>query len=384
MKAKFITEDGPNAGKELPLEEGSTWTLGRDSTSSNLVIEDPKVSRSHAQCTETEEGWTLENLSETNPIILNDTPIQEPILLKEGDRLKIGSYWYQFTYQDTEINEEPTLNQPTPKEENTPENPSSLEPPKNEEAPLPEEEPLPQEETPAPQTVTIHDAPEHLDDDAPQHTIFKEIDEQEEELEEQLHFDLEESSRWLIKVLSGPNSGAEFTLKENNSYTLGTDPLHSDIIFQDRSISRQHAKLTLSNNILTLEDLNSRNGTYIQENRLEGSSPLEANQVITMGTTAFIVIDRESASETIISPTPEQLPQLHTTPTPETAEESSSTEEKPQEESPEEEPLEEESLSQDETAPIEEESKEEKEPELLETAPLPPTKSTHLPFQLSL
>ena len=52
-------------------------------------------------------------------------------------------------------------------------------------------------------------------------------------------------ARWMIKVITGPNSGAEFFMQKGRSYIIGKDPEVCDIIFQDLSVSRQHAKITL-------------------------------------------------------------------------------------------------------------------------------------------
>ena len=91
----------------------------------------------------------------------------------------------------------------------------------------------------------------------------------------EVHFDLLEGSRFILKVVGGPNSGAEFPLLQDHTYTIGTDPQSADIVFQDVSVSRQHATLSLKEDgTLLLKDLGSRNGTYIEDNKIEGEIAL--------------------------------------------------------------------------------------------------------------
>jgi len=107
----------------------------------------------------------------------------------------------------------------------------------------------------------------------------------------------------MLKVIGGPNNGAEFTMQTGHSYTIGTDPSSCDVVFHDTSISRQHARITANeNNTLTIEDLKSRNGTLIDGKPCTESTPLETNMLVSIGTTSFIIFDREGDMQTIISP----------------------------------------------------------------------------------
>lgn len=120
---------------------------------------------------------------------------------------------------------------------------------------------------------------------------------------EQMDLELTETGRWLLKVVSGPNNGAEFSLQTGNTYLIGTDPNICDVVFHDNSVSRQHARLVVNNeDVLTVEDLNSRNGTMVDAQPLTKRSVLEPNILVTLGSTSFVVIDREGQMQTIISP----------------------------------------------------------------------------------
>lgn len=119
----------------------------------------------------------------------------------------------------------------------------------------------------------------------------------------QINFDLTDNGRWLLKVISGPNNGAEFSMQPSAAYIIGTDPNTCDIVFHDTSVSRQHAKIIVgSDERLTIEDLKSRNGTLVDGEALKGKRALASNCVVSLGTTSFIVFDREGEMQTIISP----------------------------------------------------------------------------------
>src|SRR5262245_60252443 len=96
MGAEFIAEEGVLKGLILSLEKGEEWTIGRDPDLSTLVIEDPKASRRHMRIRKTEEGYSVENLSETNPVLIGDVPLVAPTLLHDGDLLRVGDSLFRF------------------------------------------------------------------------------------------------------------------------------------------------------------------------------------------------------------------------------------------------------------------------------------------------
>ena len=278
MAASFIAEEGELKGLVLSLDNGPEWVIGRDPDVSNVVIEDSLVSRKHVLCRETTAGITIHNLSQTNPIFVNGEELEGTVLLKSGDKVQIGGSLYNFD-SDTPIvdavNEEITPLDTPNTTNNEEENLSFHEEPHNE-----AEEPM-----------------EEPDRD----TIFEEEDEKSAFAE--INFGMVNTGRWLLKVINGPNSGAEFFMHPNSSLIVGTDPNACDIVFHDTSVSRQHLKLTISpENIITVEDLSSRNGTLVDGQQIKEKRELPLNTTVTTGTTTFVVYDREAEMKTIISP----------------------------------------------------------------------------------
>jgi type III secretion system YscD/HrpQ family protein len=112
-------------------------------------------------------------------------------------------------------------------------------------------------------------------------------------------------ARWMIKVITGPNTGAEFYMHKGKTYVLGKDPELCDIIFQDLSVSRQHARITIDeNDMVFIEDLGSRNGTLVGGKVITDKQPLASQDQVTLGTTSFLIIDREQTRETLVSEAP--------------------------------------------------------------------------------
>ncbi|MFT4554017.1 MAG: type III secretion system YscD/HrpQ family protein, partial [Chlamydiales bacterium] len=107
-------------------------------------------------------------------------------------------------------------------------------------------------------------------------------------------------TRWLLKVMTGPSTGAEHPLEEGNTYIIGSDDTNCDITLHDISISRQHARLTLTEDeTLSIEDLQSRNGVRIGGSPIEGESSLTPSHLVSLGTSSFLVIDKEKKLETL-------------------------------------------------------------------------------------
>jgi len=245
MAGYLIAEEGPLAGLIVRLEEGEEWILGRDPDEVTIVLEDPMVSRRHVICRLTAEGYILENLSSVNPATQDGKVITEPVLLRENDILQIGSTFFRFT-------------------EKTPSYTDSYE------------------------DISIpHEA---------------EVIEEKEDLSS-VNVETTDEVRWFLKVISGPNSGAEFAMQRGSTYILGKDPNLCDIVFQDLSVSRQHARLIVDNdNAIFIEDLGSRNGVLINGEPVSDRHAISSQDLVALGTTSFLMLDREQIHETIISP----------------------------------------------------------------------------------
>lgn len=296
MVAKLVAEEGNLKGLVLSLDEGNEWIIGRDPDACQLLIEDPSASRKHLLCRSTSEGIVLENLSATNPVQVNDEEVKEPRLLQNGDAVKIGSGLFRF-YAEAAAqlikDEAPEIN--TTGESGSQSNGSKSGLPENLEPIMVQNDA--QSNNTNGQEQTAEDAMEQRQD-----SIFEEEATGKDALAE-IDFGLIDIGRWLLKVIVGPNTGAEFSMQTGSSYMIGTDPNACDIVFHDTSVSRQHARITINqDDTLILEDLKSRNGTFIDGEPLKTKRTISPNTHISMGTTTFVIYDREGEMQTIISP----------------------------------------------------------------------------------
>ena len=99
-------------------------------------------------------------------------------------------------------------------------------------------------------------------------------------------------------VLRGQRQNVEYQIYEGDNYIGRADDKAVDLDLEDQEppdriwSSRQHAVITLEGSALTIEDLNSTNGTYLNRARIEPGKkvPLALNDVIQIGTVQLKVV----------------------------------------------------------------------------------------------
>jgi diguanylate cyclase (GGDEF)-like protein len=94
-----------------------------------------------------------------------------------------------------------------------------------------------------------------------------------------------ERDRAYLIVLAGAEVGKMFRLDEGE--TVVGRSHRADIRIDDDSISRMHAKLALSGNAVTIEDLNSSNGTLVNGKPIT-KNPLRDGDKIRLGETTIL------------------------------------------------------------------------------------------------
>ncbi|MCR1952236.1 FHA domain-containing protein [Clostridium sp. DSM 100503] len=95
-----------------------------------------------------------------------------------------------------------------------------------------------------------------------------------------------------IEVLStGENSNLEegSILLLRGTITIGRKEGNT-IKLDDQYASGNHAKIIVKNNEIVIEDLNSTNGVFINDERVNGYSKIRANDLIRIGSATFKVI----------------------------------------------------------------------------------------------
>ncbi|MBV1931045.1 MAG: FHA domain-containing protein [Porticoccaceae bacterium] len=99
-------------------------------------------------------------------------------------------------------------------------------------------------------------------------------------------------SGWFINAEMGPVEGLEYPI---NSTTVVGRAIECDITLQRSYISREQAKLALAEGGLTIEDMGSSNGTYVNGVAIEGEKTLQHGDEISFKDVIFRV--REDRSE---------------------------------------------------------------------------------------
>ncbi|MEM1029549.1 MAG: GGDEF domain-containing protein [Myxococcota bacterium] len=90
----IYTKEPTLLGKRFVLDESPT-RVGRGSDM-HVVLDSDSVSRRHAQFEVKGNGWTVADLGSTNGTYCNDEQLHREILLRNGDRVKIGSTIFKF------------------------------------------------------------------------------------------------------------------------------------------------------------------------------------------------------------------------------------------------------------------------------------------------
>ena len=88
-----------------------------------------------------------------------------------------------------------------------------------------------------------------------------------------------------LLVTGGPLSGHELVVE--SQVVLGRGD--ADIVIDDPEISRRHALMNARDGAIEIEDLDSLNGTWVNEQRIESSVRLATGDVIRLGQTTMEV-----------------------------------------------------------------------------------------------
>jgi pSer/pThr/pTyr-binding forkhead associated (FHA) protein len=88
-KYGLIARQGPDKDRIYPLNK-PVITIGRD-LSSDIVIQDPEVSRHHARLSQTKQSYVVEDLGSTNGTEVNDGEIHAPVTLQLNDIVRLGT-----------------------------------------------------------------------------------------------------------------------------------------------------------------------------------------------------------------------------------------------------------------------------------------------------
>ena len=84
---------------------------------------------------------------------------------------------------------------------------------------------------------------------------------------------------------SGSNLGKRYSL-DSDSITVGRSP-KADICLDEPSVSRSHSKFIINGGLISIEDLGSSNGTYVNDKKLKTVLQLNDQDIIRLGNILF-------------------------------------------------------------------------------------------------
>lgn len=88
---------------------------------------------------------------------------------------------------------------------------------------------------------------------------------------------------YAIRVRTGVEEGELYPLFENREITIGRSPTNN-IFVRDKNVSRVHCQIVVTEGVVTLTDLQSTNGTFVNNDRVTECS-LKSKDEVRVGTT---------------------------------------------------------------------------------------------------
>jgi pSer/pThr/pTyr-binding forkhead associated (FHA) protein len=98
----------------------------------------------------------------------------------------------------------------------------------------------------------------------------------------------EPARRLALKFISGKYQGGEFPLNDGQDVVVGRSS-ELDMVLVEEMVSRKHAVFRLENGVLSVQDLGSTNGTFVNGERIEKAVLREGDRVL-VGTSILRVI----------------------------------------------------------------------------------------------
>lgn len=92
---------------------------------------------------------------------------------------------------------------------------------------------------------------------------------------------------WKLQAITGEFTGQEISIEHDKLVGRHQD---ADILLQSADISRRHAALLLKDQQLWVQDLNSSNGTFVNDTRIEQEVQLEDGDMLQFASFVFSVL----------------------------------------------------------------------------------------------
>ena len=88
-----------------------------------------------------------------------------------------------------------------------------------------------------------------------------------------------EAAQWALRFISGKYQGGEFPLRPNREIVIGRSS-ELDMVLVEDMVSRKHAKIVTDENVVTIEDLGSTNGTFVNGEKVRVSEIKDGDRIL--------------------------------------------------------------------------------------------------------
>ncbi|MFT3837632.1 MAG: FHA domain-containing protein [Myxococcaceae bacterium] len=100
------------------------------------------------------------------------------------------------------------------------------------------------------------------------------------------------ASGFALKFISGKYQGGEFPLKSDKNVVIGRSS-ELDMVLVEDMVSRKHAKITITSGKITIEDLGSTNGTFVNGEKVKSTRLKEGDRIL-IGTSILKLVRQGS------------------------------------------------------------------------------------------
>src|SRR3954466_1562667 len=88
-----------------------------------------------------------------------------------------------------------------------------------------------------------------------------------------------ETAQWALRFISGKYQGGEFPLRPHREIIIGRSS-DLDMVLVEDMVSRKHAKITTDDAVVTIQDLGSTNGTFVNGEKVRKAELKDGDRIL--------------------------------------------------------------------------------------------------------
>src|ERR1043165_6146726 len=106
----------------------------------------------------------------------------------------------------------------------------------------------------------------------------------------------EEAVKWALRFISGKYQGGEFPLRPHREIVIGRSS-ELDMVLVEDMVSRKHAKITTDDKPVSIQDLGSTNGTFVNGEKIRKVELKDGGRIL-IGTSIvkLVYVDGENTN----------------------------------------------------------------------------------------